>query len=133
MAVEGILMHERVSPPSSARVKIVTPDNATFQEAYQFDDDTDTSWTFSNKTFRMDIKANREATTTLLSLTSGASQIIVDDVALRILHFNVPEATLTAAMPAGEYVYDLIMIDADTIRTPLMHGEFVLDHGVTGG
>lgn len=117
---------------TSAHVKIETPDNATLQDAFQFDDATDTSWNFSNKTFRMDIKANNEATTFLLSLTSPA-QIVVDDVTLRILHFNVAEAVLTAAMPPGEYVYDLIMTDAATVRTPLMHGEFILTHGVTGG
>lgn len=122
-----------VSPPTSAHVNIVTADNATFQDAYQFDDATDTSWNFTGKTFRMDIKANKEALVALLSITSAAGQIVVDDAVTRVLHFNVPAATIVAVMPPGYYVYDLIMTDGSSVRTPLMYGEFVLDHGVTGG
>lgn len=132
MAVEGILMRH-VHPPSSSHVKIVTAYNASFQEAYQFDDADDTSWNFSNKTFRMDIKGNYEQDVALLSFTSGAAEIVVDDVTLRILHFNVPEATIQAAVPPGSYVYDLIMTDSGNVRVPLMHGEFILTQGVTGG
>lgn len=121
--------------PSSANVKIVASNNATLQDAFQFDDPDETFWNFTAKTFRMDIKANHEAVTPLLSLTSGASQIIVDDADNRVLHLNVPEATVQAAMPPGCYVYDFIMIDGSTpaVRTQLMHGEFVLTDGITGG
>jgi len=132
MANEGILMRQ-VHPPSSSHVKIVTAWNASFSEAYQFDESTDVTWNFTAKTFRMDIKGNYEQDTALLSLTSAASYIVVDDVTLRILHFNVPEAVIQAAMPPGNYVYDLIMTDADGVRVPLMHGDFVLTQGVTGG
>lgn len=119
--------------PSSAHVKIVTANNATFQEAYQFDDPNATGWNFTGKTFRLDIKANREATSFLLSFTSP-TQIIVDDAALRVLHFNVPEATFDpTVIPPGFYVYDLIMTDAFLIRTPLMHGDFEVTDGITGG
>lgn len=123
-------MHEH--PASSAHAKIITAYNASFQEAYQFDDAEDTTWNFTDKEFRMDIKGNYEQPTPLLSLTSGAGQIVVDDEALRILHFNVPDTDLQAAMPPGHYVFDLIMIDEDNVRTQLMHGEFVLVDGVTG-
>lgn len=120
--------------PSSANVKIVTADNATFQESYQFDDEDNTDWSFVGKTFRMDIKANHDAASYLLSFTSGASEIVVDDTALRILHFNVAETQFDPdVIPPGEYSYDLIMTDGSGVRTPLMHGVFVLTNGITGG
>lgn len=119
-------------PPSSARVKIVTAINASFQEAYQFDDPAVTQWDFVGKTFRMDVKGNYEQLLPTVSFTSGAGEIVVDNTALRILHFNVPEATIQAAMPPGRYVFDLVMIDG-SVRMQLMHGEFVVTDGVTGG
>lgn len=120
-----------VSPPSSARVKIVQAKNATFSEAYQFDDETVTQWDFLSKTFSMSIKGNYEQAAALLTLTSGAGQIVVDDTTKRILHFNVPMATLQAALVPGSYIYDLIMTDAASVRTQLMHGEFVFTDAIT--
>lgn len=123
------------SPPSSADVTIVTANNATFQDAFQFDDDDVTTWTFTNKTFRMDVKANVENDAPPMgSFTSAGSEIVVDDVTLRILHFNVNKATLLAdGLIPGEYVYDFLMTDTiTTVVTPLMHGAFIVTDGVTG-
>lgn len=122
------------SPPSSADVTIVTANNATFQDAFQFDDATDTTWDFVNKTFQMDVKANVEDASPLGSFTSASGKIVVDDTVLRILHFNVPKATLAAdLLIPGEYVYDLLMTDTGTlVVTPLMHGPFIVTDGVTG-
>lgn len=125
-------MHNSV-PPTSAHVDITVAKNTTFSDAYQFDDPTVLTWDLNGKTFRLDIKGNFEQSPALLSITSGASQIIVDDPVLRILHFNVPEATMQAVLVPGCYIYDLIMTDAAAVRTQLMHGEFVFAEGVTGG
>lgn len=117
--------------PSSANVKIVSSNNASLADAFQFDDPDMTFWNFTAKTFKMDIKANREALTPLLSLTSGAGQIIVDDADNRVLHLNVAPAVIQAAMPPGCYLYDLLMIDGSSVVTQLMHGEFQLTDGIT--
>ena len=71
----------------------------------------------------------------MLSLTSAAGQIVVDDTVNRILHFNVPEATLTAVLIPGEYTYDLVMYDNSSppVRIQLMHGCFRVEEGITGG
>lgn len=121
--------------PTSARVKIIIPNNATMQEAYQFDLESVTSWNFASKKFRMDIKGNHEQLTPFLSITSDAGQIIVDDTAKRVLHFLVPDTVFQAAMPPGRYVYDFIMatLDVPPIRTQLMYGDFILGDGITGG
>lgn len=121
---------------TAARVDVVTPDNATWTDAFQFGIQGDTSWSFTGMAFRLDIKGNKfTQTAALLSLTSAAGQIVVLDPVQRILQLNVSEATLTGGLVPGEYVYDLIMFDTSVppIRTPLMYGEFKLVHGVTGG
>lgn len=122
----------RQVPPTSANVTISTAINASFSDAFQFGLDTDTTWTFSNKTFRMDVKADVEDADALLTFSSGGGEIVVDDVALRILHFNVPMSIIQDAVPPGPYVYDLIMTDDSDVRTPLMHGKFWVVDGVTG-
>ena len=132
MADEGILMH--VHPPTSAFVKIVAAKTASLVDAFQFDDPLVTTWTFTNKTFRLDIKGNYEQDTPLLSLTSGAGQIVVDDVTTRILHLNVEDTVVQAALVPGCYVYDLVMTDDSVppVRTQLMHGTFVFADAITG-
>lgn len=134
--------------PAAARVRFVTLDNETFQDAIQMDlpvtcacagatgatGATGPAWTLGPN-LRMDIKRNRNDTAALLSLTSAAAQIIIDDPVARVFHFNVPETALTAVLVPGEYVYDFVQYDNSSppIRTVLMGGTFVLKHGVSGG
>lgn len=125
-------------PASSARADLVAANNATFNDALQFDAPvpgvTGPAWSFSGQKFRLDIRPNHTQAT-LLSLTSDAGEIVVDDVTQRILHFNVPEATIQGALIPGVYLYDFIMYDTSTppIRVPLMHGRFYVTDGITGG
>lgn len=134
-------MHQK---PASAYVKIVTQNNATFQDAYQFDPPangvtgatgaTGPQWNMIGQHFQLDIKRSAEDDVALLSLSSLVGEIVVDSDTQRILHFNVPDTTLRAALVPGRYVYDFIMYDGQDppIRTPLMHGEFILTNGITG-
>lgn len=129
-------MHQH--PPSSAHVKIVVAKNATFNEAYQFDAPvagvTPPTWTLYPN-FRLDVKGYFEQAVPLISLTSGSGQIVVDDAVQRVIHFNAPETIIFPALVPGKYLYDLVMFDNSVppIRVPLMHGEFVVTDGVTGG
>lgn len=126
-------------PPSSAHIQIITASNATFNEAYQFDPPqpgvTPPTWTLFNH-FRLDVKyAYDLISPTLCSFTSDAGQIVIDDAVQRIIHFVVPETSIVPPLVPGNFVYDLIMFDdsVPAIRVPLMHGEFVVTQGVTGG
>src|SRR6185312_9672289 len=118
---------------TAACVDIFALNTGTLQDAFEFDPNGGTSWSLSGKTFEMEIKASREDTAALITLTSGAGQIVVDDAVARVIHLNVDPATLAGALPCGEYVYDLVMIDAaptPDVITPLMQGRFVLKQGV---
>jgi hypothetical protein len=118
---------------TAAIVNMVTQDNATFQDAFQFGTLGDTTWSFAGMTFEMSVKASRDDVTPLVTFTSGAGQIVVDSVVLRVLHFNVPDTTIQADLPAAIYVYDFIMLDGSSpaIRTPLMQGKLEVTRGVT--
>lgn len=120
---------------TAARVDIVIPDNATFEDAFQFGTAGDTSWSFTGQNFRMDVKASRDDPTFLLTITSGGGEIVVDDAVNRILHFNVPESVIQANLPVAEYQYDLVMFDTSVppVRVVLMQGEIRITHGITGG
>lgn len=135
--------------PTAAPVKLITLDNETFADALQFDPPfgscgcngatgatgaTGPVWSLGPN-LRMDIKRKRSDTSALLSFTTDNDEIVIDDPVNRIMHFNVPEATLTGALVPGEYVYDFVQYDNSSppIRTVLMGGPFVLKHGVSGG
>jgi hypothetical protein len=126
--------------PTSAPVDFVTNDNGTFSDSIQFDPKGPTgatagAWGFTGVSFRMDIKRDLNATGPLMTLGLGATGINIQDTTFRIIAFSVPEANIQACLLPGQYVYDFIMIDGSTpqVRTPLMHGKFVVKHGVTGG
>ena len=118
---------------TAAKVNIEWANNATAEDAFMFGTAGDTSWSFSGQTFKMDIKANKYDVTPIITFTSAGGTIVVDDVVQRILHFNVPDATIQASLPIAEYQYDLVMIDGSTpaIRVPLMRGEIKVRQGVT--
>ena len=148
---------------TAAKVNIVTSNNVSWEDAFQFDPPgrtgypyppywpwgaTGPTWTFAGQNFRMDVKGNRGQTGALLSLDSGptgSTVIVVDDSVNRILHFNVPEEVITGVtnitgttgigLLPGNYVYDFIMYDGSNppIRIMLMQGKFIVQDGVTGG
>jgi hypothetical protein len=126
-----------MKPASSAHVDLVAANNATFSDALQFDPPvpgvTGPAWSFSGQKFRLDVKPNHEEAA-LVSFTSDAGEIVADDVTLRILHFNVPDSVIQAALIPGCYIYDLIMYDTGVppIRVQIAHGKFIVTNGVTG-
>ncbi len=116
---------------TAAKVDMKVYNNATWNDAFQFGTTGDTSWSFTGKTFSMDVKRDKYDDVALFSLTTGNGRIVVDDVTERVLHFLVPDADFNAILLVGEYVYDLIMIDGASVRTRLMHGEIHVKQGET--
>lgn len=118
-----------------ATVNLVIENNATWLDAFQFGTVGDTTWSFVGQNFRLDVKGNKDQTAALLSLTSAAGTIVVDDVVQRVLHLNVPETSITAALHPGEYIYELVMFDnsVPAVRVPLMGGKLIVEQGIAGG
>lgn len=117
----------------SARVDLEVGNNATWADAFQYDDEDDTSWTLTGQSFVMEVKRSQYDADPLFTLSTGNGRIVVDDVDLRVLHLNAVDTDFSAVLPVGEYRYDLIMVDDnDGSRVQLQHGEVEIIQGVTG-
>src|SRR5690348_9911887 len=108
-----------VHSSTSARVDISIDNNGTWSDAFQFGDLDDTTWTLTGCAFELDVKLNSYDTAPLLHLTTGNGRIIIDDEIQRVIHFQVDPADIQAALTPGSYPYDLVMIDAQSVRVPL--------------
>src|SRR5579859_3051407 len=106
MPLQGFI----ITVPSAAQVDIATANTVTFQDAFQFGLSTDT-WTLTGMHFRMEVKASRDDAAALVAWTDLAGNIVIDDAINRIIHMNVSEAAIQAALQVGQYVYDLVMYD----------------------
>lgn len=123
------------------RVDIVITNNAWWVDAFQFGTLGDTSWSFTNQSFLVDVKAHASDTSPLLALNSSGGAIAVNDAINRILSFNVTDHAVRAALPVTDcdatppvkpYHYDLIMVDGSTgARVVLMYGSLTVLQGVT--
>lgn len=116
---------------TAAIVNMVIGDNSTWRDAFQFGTPGDTTWAFTGCTFKCEVKAQRTDVTPLLTAQSTDGTIVIDDPVQRVLHFNVPMATIKADIPAATYIYDLIMTDGSGVRTQLMQGYIRVRKGVT--
>jgi len=116
---------------TAARADMVVRDSGSWSDAFRFGTLGDTSWSFTGCAFHMDVKGSDDVVSPLISLTTANNRIVVDDVVQRVLHFNVTQADLEAALVPGCYEYELVMIDGSGIRTPLMYGKVKIKHGVT--
>jgi hypothetical protein len=128
------MMAYHVHPSSSAHLDLITSNNASFIDAIQFDPPvpgvTGPAWTLTGYDFEMEIARNK-TTAPLLTLTSDAAEIVVDSETDRVIHFDVADTVVAAALIPGTYIYDLIMYN-DTTRIQLMHGKFTVTDGITG-
>ena len=116
---------------TSAKVDLAIDNNGTWSDAFQFGDPDDLTWTLTDTIFELDVQRNPFDLVPLLTLTSSNGRIITDDVVQRVIHFNVPAVDIQANLTPGVYVYDLVMVDINGVRTPLMHGAVTVTQGVT--
>lgn len=116
---------------TSARVDMSVDNNGSWSDAFQFGETDDTTWELTDCTFELHVRRNAFESSPLLSLTTGNGRIVIDDNIQRVIHFDVASADLKAALDPGDYVYDLVMTDANSVRVPLMHGILEVVQGVT--
>jgi hypothetical protein len=107
--------------------------NVWWTDILQLGCSDDTSWDINNKSFHMALKVKDTDTTVVLLLSTADSTIVVDDPVQRIIHVNVTDTAIRAALTAGSsYVYDLVMIDDITSeRNPICQGSVAVLQGVT--
>jgi hypothetical protein len=120
---------------TAAVVNMTVYNNATWQDAFRFGTEGDTTWSFTGQKFILEVKGSSNDAAALLQLKSDDSEIVVDDAVERVLHLNVDDEVIRAALKVGEYVYDLVMYDTtvpEAIRVPLMRGRVFVKQGVSG-
>jgi len=116
------------------RVDIAINDNVWWDDQFQFGDPNDFTWTLNGLTFYLSVKRSDDDVTPLVTFTSAAGQIVVQDPINRILGMNVTDTAIRAALAEGKYVYDLIMVATANGQTDgLMGGELFVEHGITVG
>ena len=121
-----------MKPRGLTKVDIVIQNNVYWDDAFQYGMPEDQTWNFNGMSFLLDIKQHEDAVNPLLSLNSTGGTIVVADPINRILNMYVTDLTIRAALPLGQYVYDLIMVNNSTgERDALMYGELFVVQGVT--
>jgi hypothetical protein len=114
-------------------VEIVVQNNTYWTDAFQFGLADDQTWNFNGMSFLLDLKLHRSDTTAVLSTSSAAGTIVVQDPINRILSMYVSDHAIRAALqPDTKYEFDLIMVNNTTgQRDALMYGTVKVDYGVT--
>lgn len=104
---------------------IACEQGATFALSIEWRDSTGALVDLSGRTARMQVRASKSASTTVLELTTENGRIaLTTSIALSI------SATTTAALTPGAYVYDLEVVNgAEVVR--LLEGSFVVSGEVT--
>lgn len=119
---------------TAAQVDIWITDNATFQDAWQYNPPAGTTLNFAGNSFEMGVKASRDDVANLVLFTSGGGQIVIaSPVNPAVINMNVVDTVIQTSLPSAEYDYDLIMLDTSVppIRTLLQFGKLFVKHGVT--
>lgn len=121
---------------TAAEQNLKISNNVTWQDAFQFDDPDDDTWTLDEQMFELDVQRNPYDTVPLLSLSSAENEIIIADVVQRVIYMNVDASVIQGSLSPGTYVYDLVMIAGDNpappaVRVRLMYGTLQVVQGVT--
>jgi len=113
----------------AANYDIVCDQGATFSRVMTWQDSAATPTDLTGYTARMQVRATADSSTVLLSLTTENSRITLGGTAGTIT--LLVSATDTAAVVAGEYVYDLEIVSGAGTVTRLLQGCFTVDAEVT--
>ncbi len=107
---------------------IVCDQGATLTRTLTYKDSTGALVNLSGFTARMQVRADVESTGTVLSLTTENGGITLGGAAGTVV--LLATATQTAAITAGDYVYDLELVSGSVV-TRLVQGSFLVRPEVT--
>lgn len=111
----------------SAKHNLVCEEGATF--TFNFTIKTsDTAWNLTNYTATMTVRPFVGSSTTTVLATNDNGKIVLGGSAGTVA--VTLNATTTADLTPGKYVYDLVL-DSGTVVTRLLEGKFVVTPSVT--
>ena len=111
----------------SAKHNLVCEEGATF--TFNFTIKTsDTAWNLTGYTATMTVRPFIGSSTTTVLATNSNGKIVLGGV-LGTVAVTI-DATTTAALTPGKYVYDLVL-NSGTVITRLLEGKFVVTPSVT--
>lgn len=113
----------------AAKYDIVCDQGATFSRIFTWQDAAANPVNLTGYTARMQVRDEADSSTAALSLTTENSRITLGGTAGTIT--LLVSATDTAAVVAGEYVYDLEIVSGAGTVTRLIQGCFTVDAEVT--
>lgn len=113
----------------AAKYDIVMDQGATFSRAITWQDSQAVPVNLTGYTARMQVRDEVDSASAALSLTTENSRISLGGTAGTIT--LLVSATDTAAVAAGEYVYDLELVSGSGTVTRLIQGCFTVDAEVT--
>lgn len=104
----------------------------TFTRAFTWKPDGTNAQNLTGYTARLQVRRVAGSTTYLAEWTSADSsgERLVLGGSAGTITFDL-SATVTAALPAGRFVYDLEVESGSGVVTPLMAGPFIVEPGVT--
>lgn len=108
---------------------IICDQGATFTRTITWKDSNGSPVNLTGYTARMSLRSTIDSSVEVLSLTTANSRITLGGVAGTIT-LNV-DATTTAALAAGQYVYDLEAVSGGGTVTRIVMGSFVVRGEVT--
>lgn len=114
---------------SAGTYDIYFEQGATFNRVLTWQDPSGTPINLTSYSARMQVRTRKSATDVLLSLTTANGRITLGGIAGTIA-LNV-DAVTSAAMSAGNFVYDLELVSAGGEVTRLLEGEFICSAEVT--
>ena len=113
----------------AAKYDIVMDQGATFSRAITWQDSQAVPVNLTGYTARMQVRDEVDSASAALSLTTENSRISLGGTAGTIT--LLVSAADTAAVAAGEYVYDLELVSGSGTVTRLIQGCFTVDAEVT--
>lgn len=109
--------------------KMIIEQGANLRYVFNYTDSAGTAINLTGYTVRMQVRATKAQTTTLLDIANGAG-ISITDAAAGQITLDVPAAT-TAALPGDTLgVYDIELVNGSTV-TRFLEGVAVISGEVT--
>jgi hypothetical protein len=113
----------------AANYHIVMDQGATFNRLFTYNDSNDIPVNLTGYTARMQIREEVDSSTAALSLTTENGRIALGGTAGTVT--LTVSATDTAAVTAGEYVYDIELVSGSGTVIRFLQGCFTVDAEVT--